>query len=197
MRAIAFLIAVVLLAGCSLGDDDEGGSVEPGQFQKLVLQPADVPRVFVRFDEGRQGSVDQPGERADMTRFGRKGGWKARYRRPGTTATVGPLVIASKADVFGSADGANDEYEELQRDFREGELKWLPADAPKLGDDTFALSLVQGTGQVRIRFFLVAWREGNVVASLEVNGFVGKVDGEDAVALARKQARRISTVVAS
>lgn len=197
MRTLAFLLAVVLLAGCSLGGDDEGGSVEPEQLQKLVLQPADIPRVFVSFDEGRQGSADQPGKRADMTRFGRKGGWKARYRRPGTTATIGPLVIASKADVFGSADGAKDEYEELRRDFREGELKWLPVDAPQVGDAAFALSLVQGTGPAGIRFFLVAWREDNVVASLEVNGFAGKVDGEDAVALARKQARRISTAAAS
>lgn len=197
MRALAVFFAVVLLAGCSLGGDDGGGSVEPGQLQRLVLQPADVPRVFVRFDEGRQGTTDQPAGRADINRFGRDGGWKARYRRPGTAATVGPLVIASKADVFGSAQGARDEYEALRSDLNEGELEWLPVDAPKLGDDTFALSLVQGTGQARIRFFLVAWREDNVVALLEVNGFAGKVDAEDAVALARKQARRISAVVAS
>lgn len=196
MRALLILGIALLLAGCSLGGG-EGGSVKAGELERLVLQPGDVPTVFIRFDEGRQGIADQPGGQSDMNRFGRQGGWKARYRRSGTTETKGPLVIASLVDVFKSTSGAKDEYEAEQAVLGEGEPDWQPVDAPELGDEALAMTFDQGSGQSRVSFFHIAWRDDNAVASLEVNGFGGKVGLADAVALAQKQARRIARAIES
>lgn len=193
MRPLVLLFAVVLLGGCSIGGGDESGSVKPDQLKDLVLQPEDVPRVFVRFDEGRLGNTEMPGgRRTQQDRFGRQEGWKARYRRTGTRQTKGPLVIVSLVDVFESTGGAKEEYEALQADLREGELNWQPVDAPPLGDDALAMGLAQGSGQTSVSFFLIAWREGNVVASVEASGFGDRIALDDAVSLARKQAQRIA-----
>lgn len=191
MRALLVAGIALLLGGCSLGGGD-GGSIEAGELEKLVLQPGDVPRVFVRFDDGRQGASDQPSGRSNPTRSGRLGGWKARYRRPGTAQTEGPLVIASLVDVFESAGGAREEYESAQTDLEGSDLAWRPVEAPKLGDDAFAVTANQGSGQTGVMFVRILWREDNAIASLDVNGFAGKLEFADAVALARKQASHIA-----
>jgi hypothetical protein len=196
VRPALALVLVVLVSGCSLGGGD--GSIDVGQLRNLVLQPADVPEVFHRFDEGRQVMADQPGgSRADADRFGREDGWKARYRRPGTGRTTGPLVIESRADVFKSADGAKDEFEAANVDTRSGGLGWQAVEAPELGDDTFAMTLLQGPRGSGVRFYLLFWRVDNATASLLVNGFDRRMPFEDAVTLARKQARRIDAAAGS
>lgn len=194
MRLLALLTAAVLLAGCSIRGEEDGNSVEPSELKQLVLQPADLPRVFIRFDEGRQGNAEQP---VGRTRVGRQGGWKARYRRSGTTETRGPLVVASLVDAFESADGAADDYDGQQTDLRAGGLDWRPVDSPKLGDEAFAMTHVQGSGPSRVAFFHIAWRDDNVVASIQINGFDEKVKLADALTLAQKQAQRIARTAGS
>ena len=188
MRALAFSFAALLLAGCSLTGDDGGSSVTPEHLKDLVLQPADLPRAFFRFDEGREGAVETGGK---PERFGREEGWKARYRRTGTAETKGPLVVASLVDLFQSADGAEDELAAVRAARTVQGLGWKPVEAPKLGDEAVALTTDQGTGRNRIRFFFVAWRDDDVTASVEANGFAG-LALEDVAALAQKQARRIA-----
>jgi hypothetical protein len=184
----AILVLLLLLAGCSLGGDD-GGGVELRELSGLVLQPEDLPPVFDRFDEGRQAIADNPGgSRAAPTRFGRRDGWKARYRRAGTPRTNGPLVVESRADLFESSSGADDDLEAARSDLAEGELKWQPIDEPGLGDESFAATLVQG----RVRYYHVYWRVDNVVAFVDVNGFEGRLALEEVLELARKQERRIA-----
>jgi hypothetical protein len=58
---------------------------------------------------------------------------------------------------------------------------------PKIGSDTLATTVVSGP----IRDYLIAWCYGNATASVEIEGFNGKVTKHDAVALARRQQRRI------
>ena len=97
--ALAVFLVVVVAAGCG----SSAARITAKQLPPLGLQPRDLPSAFERFDEGAQVSLDRvPGPRYDTARFGRQGGWKARYRRAGTTATPGPLVVESRADVFGS-----------------------------------------------------------------------------------------------
>jgi hypothetical protein len=175
-----------------LGGED-GAMVELNELSALVLQPEDLPAVFDRFDEGRQAMADNPGgSRADPARFGRQDGWKARYRRPGTPRTEGPLVVESRADLFDSSGGAKDELEAARRDLEDGELEWQPIDEPGLGDESFAATLVQSGGTSGVRFYQVYWREANVTASLSVNGFESRLALAEALELARKQERRIS-----
>jgi hypothetical protein len=188
MRLLALLTIVALTAGCSLGGGDGGGaSIEEAQLKMLVLQPEDVGREFLRFDEGRQGTADAPGgSRSDPQRFGRVDGWKARYRRSGSAQTRGPLVIESRADLFESADGAADELEAIE----DNDFDTL--DEPELGDDARAFQSPQsGTGG-GARYYLIVWREDNVTAWLLVSGFEGKITFENVLELARKQAGRTS-----
>jgi hypothetical protein len=198
VRRAVLLLVILGLAGCSLTGDEGGASLAVAELEKLVLQPDDLPRTFVRFDEGRQIAADLPaGPRADPARFGRRAGWKARYRRAGTVQTTGPLVIESKADVFDSGEGAEDDFEAARADADESEPEWQPIGEPGLGDESFAATLLQGPESSGVRFYQVVWREDNAVAALNVNGFARGLALEDALELARTQERRIETVAES
>jgi hypothetical protein len=183
----AVLLLVVILAGCSLDGDE--ASIDREELEGLVLQPDDVPPVFVRFDHGRQLRADAPGgSRAGQSRFNRIEGWKARYRRAGALETAGPLVIESRADLFESPEGAEQDLEAARSDLEVGAPEWKPIDEPGLGDESFAATVVQGG----VRYYQAFWRDENATATLNVNGFEGKVALSEVLALARKQQERIS-----
>jgi hypothetical protein len=187
------LALVLVAAGCSFGDGS-GGSIQRDELRGVVLQPQDLPRVFVRFDEGRQVMGDNPGgSRADPTRFGRRDGWKARYHRPGTARTPGPIVVESRVDLFESSNGAEDDLEAARSDLTEGKIEWQPIDEPGLGDESFAATLVEGGEGSGVRYYQVYWRDDNVTAFLNVNGFEERLPLGDVLELARKQEERIST----
>lgn len=184
---VTLALSLTVAAGCMGGDSP---AIERAELKAIVLQPEDLGKTFARFDEGRQASADQPaGNRSDPTRFGREEGWKARYRRPGSPSTKGALVIESRADAFGDADGARDELEAHRSKLAEG-LR-LTDDRPGLGDESFVATGKQGSGRFSVRFYLVGWRDANATASILANGFEGKLMLDDAVELARKQQRRI------
>jgi hypothetical protein len=181
MRLAAIALVAVVLAGCSGGSPALPESALP----RLVLQPGDVPPALERFDEGRQAKADQPGgARAAADRFGRLGGWKARYRRTGSATAAGPLVIESRADLFESDGGAKDELEAFSTD--------PPGKSEKveLGDEGVLASTVQPAFPHPLRIYVVAWRHGNAVSVVTVHGFRG-VSGQQTVALARKQEARM------
>lgn len=186
------IASAVLLVGCA-GDDT---TVTRAELPRVVLQPADLGRVWTQFDEGRQIGPDAPpGSRADPSRFGRVEGWKARYRRSGSRSTRGPLVIESRADLFGDDDGAGRDFDLLEQDPSEGlgsAAERLEDPEPSLGDESVVVSFVQGEGRTAVRFYVFSWRHGNVVASLRANGFARSFTLEDALALARKQERRLA-----
>jgi hypothetical protein len=186
-RAVSLLVLALAACGCSFGGDD--GTISRQELPKLVLQQSDLPRAFFRFDEGRQAIVDSPGgRRADATRFGREDGWKARYRRSGTEHTSGPLVVESRADLFASDGGAKDDLDAARDDLAEGELDWEPIDEPGLGEESFAVTLVQGG----VRFYQVVWRDANVTAALSANGFEPRLALGEVLALARAQQEHIT-----
>lgn len=187
MRRTLALLAVLLVTGC-MSDGSPG--IREGDLEKLVLQPSDLPAAFQRFDEGHQVQADFPaGTRADPARFGRVEGWKARYRRPGTSATRGPLVVESRVDLFESDDGAGEELDAHRAEQGASGMRRLPE--PDLGEEAFAGTLVQGGAATGVRFYLVAWRDRDVTASVFVNGFDGKLTLDEALELARRQQRRI------
>jgi hypothetical protein len=183
-------------AGCSLGAGEE--TIPADSAGRLVLQQADVPDVFERFDSGRIAQADLPGgDRADPARFGREQGWKARYRRDGTSETAGPLVIESLVDVFDAADGAEDELAairaELETPAQPVVTPVTRLDDPELGDEALAWSALVPAQPRDTVFYTVAWRHRNAVASVSVNGFDGRLDLETAVDLARKQQARLES----
>jgi hypothetical protein len=182
----AWLVTVVLLAAC-------GGAktVPPSQLPKLVLQPSDLHGPFTAFDVGRQTRLDRvPGPRSDPARFGREDGWKARYNRPGSATTRGPLVVESRADVFKDAAGATKDLAAYRAQFGQ-QAGGRPVRAGRLGAAAAAV-MQQRPGRPAARFISVAWRDGNVTASVTVNGFAPGLRPADALALARAQERRIA-----
>ena len=184
MRAIGSIIVVALvLSGCS-GDAQSVAEVD---LADVVLQPADLPGSFERFDEGRQARADQPeGERVDATRFGRLGGWKSRFRRRGGAELRGPLVIESRADIFESAGGAEDELDAIA-----DEHSVEPGDRG-VGDEALVVSARQAGFPRPLRTFVVYWRSANVVGAVTTNGFQGRLSEKDALRLARRQQERIA-----
>ena len=178
------IVLTLVLAGCS-GDQSR---VAEADLSEVVLQPADLSGSFERFDEGRQASADQPdaGARADTARFGRVDGWKSRYRRRGGVEIRGPLVIESRADLFTSSGGAEDELDEVAR-----ERAVEPTDR-NLGDEAVVVSTTQAGFPRPLRTFVVYWRSANVVGAITANGFQGRVSDQDALRLARRQQARIA-----
>ena len=186
MRLPLLALVAALLAGCSGGPP----AVPASAMSRLVLQPGDVPQGLEQFDEGRQANVDQPGgARAAADRFGRLGGWKSRYRRTGSAATAGPLVVESRADVFESDGGAKDELEAISAD---AQGKATDVD---VGDDGVAITTVQPAFPRPLRIHVVAWRHDNAVGVVTVHGFKS-VSVQQTLALARKQERRFEAATA-
>jgi hypothetical protein len=191
LREVRWALALLVILVTTSCMSDSSSRMSRDELARLVLQQGDLPAVFELFDEGRQLRADLPmGARADPTRFGRVEGWKARYRRSGTPQTSGPLVVESRVDLFDSSEGADDDLEAYKLDQEEAEGTRL-LKVPKLGDEAFVVTLTQPGASSRVRFYLVAWREDDVAASLFVNGFDGKLTLEHALELARKQQRRI------
>jgi len=187
--SLVVLLAAALMAGCGGG----GKRISETKLSSLVLREQDLPPVFSSFNSGKQTHLDNSGTtRADPSRFGRKGGWIARYHRAGSTETRGPLVIESRADLFDSAGGAKKDLAAYGVDFSRipgSGLKKLTL--PKLGDAALGVTFLQ-PGANPVRYFRIAWRDRNVSASVVAQGFEGKLSLAEALTLARKQQRLIS-----
>jgi hypothetical protein len=178
---------LALLASCGAPEAPEEA------LPRLVLQPSDLPEGFVQFDWGPVGRDEALPGLAEATND-RRGGWKARYRQPGGEAAPGPLVVTSFAETFGSDDAAAEHLDTSREALRteaqaaSGRLVSIAG----LGEEATGSTYVQQALEP-VRYFTIAWRDGNVVASISVNGVDLTLD--DALALARKQDRRIRAVV--
>jgi hypothetical protein len=188
LRLLLPLAVVLVVAAC-------GGSatLSADHLSRFVLQKGDLGAQWTTFENGAQIALDNQGTpRADPHRFGREGGWIARYKRSGTAKTRGPLLVVSRADLFKAASGASSDLGKYRAMFAEAPgagVRSLPA--PKLGDEAAATTFTQ-PGALPVRFYSIAWRYRNATASVTVEGWDGKVSAGDAVALARKQQARLA-----
>jgi hypothetical protein len=98
-------------------------------------------------------------------------------------------VIESRADLFESSGGAEDELDEIARE-RAAE----PSDRD-LGEDAVVVSMTQAGFPRRLRTFVVSWRSANVVGTITANGFQGRIREADVLRLARRQQARIAAAV--
>jgi hypothetical protein len=176
---LAALLAVLALAGC--GSHESG--VSAAKARKLVLQPSDLPPGYTSIGGGASNPFTAGS--ADPTRFGRKGGWFADYRRP-PAVTTGALIVQSAADVFGDAKGA---ARELAADQRRLAANAIPA--PGVGEESFA-SRVMGAGKPAAVVYTLVWHQRNVTSSLVVTGLDGKLRIGQVVALARRAAAHVT-----
>jgi hypothetical protein len=196
-RPLLLVLLALGVAACG----SSGPKIPETALSRLVLAPRDV-RPLLQFDVGPQVRLDNlVGPRKDPTRFGREGGWKARYRRSGSPATTGPLVLESRADVFKSASGAKRDLDAYEEEFREA-INVAPTSrhfltAPTIGDSAVAMTILQpGAPGSAIRFYRIAWRDHNATASVLVEGFDGKLGFATATRLARRQETHLRSAVA-
>jgi hypothetical protein len=181
---VVIIVATVVVIGC----DTVERRIAEDQLSGLVLQPADLPS-FSQFGLGRQVTADaHAGPRKDPARFGRLGGWIARYRPADAAVRNGPLVVESRADLFPSASAADQDLDAYNAEYettvaRNGGKK---LGDPAVGDEARAFSFGSGADF----FYVVAWRTANSTASVLVEGSAVTLD--DALGLVRKQAARLS-----
>lgn len=193
MRRAALALTLLALTGCS-GDDESGSGLPATVGPKLVLAEEDVSRPFIKFDEGEQRRTDMAPPRDDPDRFHREGGWKSRFQRGGGVRTEGPIVIESRADLFADAGGANEDfdlYKEALDELAFGAAGNQVEPAPDLGEESHAVTFRQGVPPSAVRYYAVAWRQGNVTAYVTANGFDRRMTLSHVLDLARKQEARI------
>jgi len=196
LRLLTLILLVAIAAGCGGGGGDDERLLAESDLPQLVLRPADLTKDWTQFDGGRQLSSDAPsGERADETRFDRQGGWKARYRRSGTPATQGPLVVVSLADLFAGASGAEQDFDAAVDALERDATSSQPVeDLDELGDDARLLA-TGSSGPEELATVTIVWREQNVVAVVTANGFSGRLAPDDAIELAQKQQKRLESAL--
>jgi len=189
-RLLPLCFVAFALAACG-GSSDH--TVAAGQLRSLVLGQKAVGGAFASFYDGPQVNLDNAGTvRADPQRYGREGGWIARYHRGGSPSTRGPLVIESRADIFKDAAGAKTDllaYSDV--------LKKMPGAHPlrlaqQIGDEAVGVTFVQASSKP-LRFYRIAWRDRNVTASVILEGFDGNLRLDQALTLAREQERSIAS----
>ena len=181
---LLLVTTTVLLGGCG---GNEERAIAVSELQSLVLQEADLGGDWLQFAFNPQTRADAlPGERADPRRFGRRGGWIARYRRPPTAPLTGAAVIESRVDLFESNDGAEQDLEAARADLRSG-----PADAPEVGDGSAVGLTEQESTAGRMRFYTIVWRQASVTSSMVVQGSAAGLDLDAALTFAGLQERRI------
>jgi hypothetical protein len=181
-------VVIILAALAAISCDTSEQRIAVDQLPNLVLQPADLP-TFSQFGVGAQVTADaHAGPRKDPARFGRLGGWIARYRPADTAVRNGPLVVESRTDLFPSTPAAKQDLDAYSAEY---ETTIARSSGKKLGevavgDEGRAFTFGGGADF----FYVVAWRNANVTASVLVEGSALTLD--DALALARKQSARLS-----
>jgi len=186
-RTALALVLAVTLAGCG----GSGPTIPVESLNKLVLRQQDLGAPFREFADGKQGHLDNQSPRNDASRYGREGGWIARFSRSGTSKTQGPLVVESRADLFKNAGGAKKDLLAYRELFTSPALSQRRVvTVPRIGDDSLAQTFVQPAAKP-LRFYRIAWRYRNATAAVTVEGFDGNVRAADVIALARKQQRRL------
>jgi len=174
MRAVlgAVVIAVVLALPASAASLDPKG---------LVLHQIDVPTGYL-LDESQ--SLVLPG---DFARSGRLTGYYALYRN---TSPPYWRTIVSVSHVFRRPEGARTFLRMLDREARRESTGSLERRSVDIGAQGWIYTV-----RAPDRITVVVWRHGRVVA--QVNCSCSKTSGKQALALAlaRKQQRRIAAAL--
>jgi hypothetical protein len=182
LAAVAALVLAV--AGCG----SSGPTIPKSKLSKLVLRRADFSGPFAPFYVGPQLRADQTPRRSDLQRYGREGGWIARFHRSGSPRTRGPIVVSSRVDLFKDSGGAKRDFALYVGDAEFGAAKRVHVS--QLGDGAVAWTSTQG-GAVRVVSYGIAWRHFNATSEVDANGFANRLTLDDLLALARRQDARL------
>lgn len=148
------------------------------QLETIALQPEDLAQLgpaFEPFDVGPTQILDVlPAPQSAPDRFGRIGGWKARYRQ-GPDVTTGILVIDSRIDLFPDAGAAaSDLAAYAARYSTQAGPARATISTPSLGQGA-TMSTTVLVDQTHVRTATIAWRQGSFTGQV-VASALGDVD---------------------
>lgn len=169
------------------------------QLETIALQPEDLAQLgpaFEPFDVGPTQILDVlPAPQSAPDRFGRIGGWKARYRQ-GSDVTSGILVVDSRIDLFPDRNAA-------AADLAAYAARYTAQAGPvgatisnhSVGEGA-TMSTIVPADQTQVRMAMIAWRRGPFTAQVVTSG-LGNVDvAAAAEMLATAVDQRISAAIA-
>ncbi len=185
---VALALAAVLLVSAGCGASNQhwiAASSGPG----LVLQPAAVPGL-TQFADRPQAAYELHGT---ATRYGRLGGWVARYHLAPESPQKGVLVVESRVDLFPNGKDAERDFGAQAAALGDG-LKGVAhhqISVARIGDETAGLTIIQQALK-KVRFYTVLWRTRNATASVTGEGYDGQITLGSVLRLARRQNARLA-----
>ena len=193
MRRHTLIAGLLLLSSSLIACDRAHEPVQPNELPSLVLHLQDLGAGWVDFGSGPpDGRADEfPGIGTDPRPTNHRGAWVARYRWVGGGRRPPILIVESRVDLFEDAADAERRLQAAERELRATDV----AAIPNVGEETTMGSVTQQSLSGLIRFYTLIWRQGNLTASVVVQGFDRTLRLADAVNLARKQERRIDRVL--
>lgn len=205
MLTILVLAVTVAATGCGGGKSGSATTTPatPGQVEvsvyndpsRFVLVEQDLPTGYVVDDENTRAitNADAAKGRDDsylrqLLSWGRIAGYASGWR-PATVDVEGPLQIQSSASTFETVGGAVDAFssglEEVTSEFEEVDAGETVGEESRM----WTRGLDAASGQLTV--YAMAWRSGQVLATLAVTSRTGGVSANDALAYAQKQEARI------
>ncbi len=188
--AIGLVACAPVLAACGT---QAAKPLPHDRLQSLVLQPSDLSPTLSRFSFGRELRSEQsPVFSGDPSRFGRQGGWIARYRRRGNPKAHGPLTIVSAVEMFGRSAGASQYLgaQEKREKTSASAAGLKEVSTPSIGAESHALASARAP-RGSVRYVVVTWRNGRFVGSVAASGYAELMSARDVLALARSQEKRL------
>jgi hypothetical protein len=192
-------LAVGCGAGAALAGCGPAGSVIHKPPQDLVLTVAEIPYPGFVVEQGAPSAGVYSDRRAAagnrvwlrrLESAGRITGYQADFTRSlSPQQAVGPVVIESSAATYTTAAGARTGLEVLAQQARSA--GGVQISTGHLGDQAVGFMLQKQFAGTSYEAFVVAWRQDNVVAGIQIEGNAATLDVNYAVTLAQLQQRQI------
>ena len=212
-RALSLLAMGVIAGACGGGGPPAPADAVIVAAERLVLTEDDLPEGLRLVEQERldNRTVAQwwPAPKEWLEKYetwGRMDGFRVEFRTDSSQES-----IESRATVYRAADGAGEAFhkvwEEGTKALRQGfEEQGVEIDVfeelpgPSLGDESLMLHVsasADSLGSTALDMVNVAFRRGNIIASIAWVSPGAPIDQDDAISLAQKQDERIQAVRAA
>ncbi len=189
-----------LLAACGA----EGQLIHSSP-RDLVLTVGEIPYPGFVVEQGspsagvyndRRAAAGNRAVLRELEAAGRISGYEADFVRSASPQqAVGPVVIESSAVTYRSAAGARTGLEVVAHQARDS--GGVQISTGRLGDGAVGFTLQKQFDGTSYEAFVVAWRQDNVVAGIQIEGNAATLDVGYALTLARLQQRTIQQALAA
>jgi|GEM_PF-3396826 len=187
--------AGVFLCGCG----SQPAQIIHKPVRDLVLTVGQIPYPGFQVEPGSPSAGPYSNKRAaassaavarELARAGRITGYEADFERTASPQeAVGPVVIESSAASFRSDAGAAQGLRVVAQQARTAGGTQISTG--RLGDGAVGFILQKQFNGTSYEAFVVAWRQANVVAGIQIEGNAATLDVGYAITLAERQQRVI------